>query len=601
MAALAISIAATLFLLGWVTLRCRFGFDFTDEGFYLNWISSPWNYHSSVSQFGFVYHPLYKLVGGDIVLLRQANVLILFALGWALCFVLLRSIFIQWDQIGTSPRAGVTGAALVAAAGSLSFFDLWLPTPSYNSLAFQSLMLVATGALLAGRNLSKSSLGGWILVGIGGGFAFLAKPTSAAMLGCMVAVYLAAAGKFRLRGLWISIVVAILFLVVAALAIDGSIVGFIRRMVDGFVLGNRLFGEYKFIDIFRWDRSYISADQKSNFIYLLVVAFLAAILVFLAKDLARFVAALIAIVTSALVLTTTVGPLVPKILYESFQPLQFSAVSFGVALAAMMLPARTYRWLSRNNIALIVFLAMLPYAYAFGTSNNYSDAAARAGLFWFLAGFAICAGLATANAPWQTLYPAAAVALVVSTGVLYAAMENPYRQTLPLRLQMSAVDIIPGKSRLFLPEETAAYIHELRRISAENGFRAGDPALDLTGDSPGSLYMMGARPLGVAWTLGGYPGSGDFLTTALDGQTCEAIAASWILAAPGRTGSFSPDILRRFGIEISTDYLDVGSTRLTRSFGPQHFEQRLLKPLRSPDVARLACESARRMRMGSTK
>jgi len=59
------------------------------------------------------------------------------------------------------------------------------------------------------------------LVGIGGGFALLAKPDDAAMLGCMVAFYLAAAGKFRLRGLSISAAVAVLFLVGAALAIDG--------------------------------------------------------------------------------------------------------------------------------------------------------------------------------------------------------------------------------------------------------------------------------------------------------------------------------------------------------------------------------------------
>src|ERR1700737_3121572 len=189
-AALAISIVASLFLLGLVMLRCRSGFDFTDEGFYLNWISNPWNFHSSVTQFGFVYHPLYRLVGGDIVLLRQANVVILFALGWALCFTLLRSIFIQWDSIDAALRAGAIGVALVTGAGTLSFFDVWLPTPSYNSLTLQSLMLASIGALLADRELSRSSSAGWILVGIGGSLAFLAKPTSAAALGCIAAAYL---------------------------------------------------------------------------------------------------------------------------------------------------------------------------------------------------------------------------------------------------------------------------------------------------------------------------------------------------------------------------------------------------------------------------
>jgi hypothetical protein len=597
--ALAISVAAGVLLLGWVMLRCRSGFDFTDEGFYLNWISNPWAYHSSVSQFGFVYHPLYKLVGGDIVLLRQANVLILFALGWALCVALLQSIFIQWDSIDTSLHAGAVGAALVAAAGSLSFFDLWLPTPGYNSLTLQSLMLAATGALLAGRELSKSSFAGWILVGIGGGFAFLAKPTSAVMLGCMMAVYLAAAGKFRLRGLSISIAVAVLFLAVAALAIDGSLFGFAQRMVDGMNMGSRLSSGHGLIGIFRWDGINLSLEQKSNFIRLLVAASIAASLGLLGNSLARFGTALIAIVISALVIATIAGLLSPEISYEPFQPVQFFAVSFGTALAAMMFWVRTYQRLSRNSLALIVFFAVLPYAYAFGTGQNYWAAAARAGFFWFLAGFVICAGFAAGNAAWHKLLPAASLALVVSTGVLYSAMEDPYRQTQPLRLQMSAVYISPGKSRLFLPEETAAYVRELHQLSAANGFRVGDPALDLTGVSPGSLYAMGARPLGVAWTPGGYPGSTDFLTTALDDEACEAIAASWILTEPGATDSFSPDILRRFGIDISADYVNVGSISSTRSFAPQHFEQRLLKPVRSPDVARLACENARQMRMNS--
>jgi hypothetical protein len=598
--ALAISAAASVLLLGWVMLRCRSGFDFTDEGSYLNWISNPWNYHASLSQYGFVYHPLYKLVGGDVVLLRQANVLILFALGWALCLALLRSIFVQWDSIGASQRAGAVGAALVAGAGSLTFFDLWLPTPSYNSLTLQSLMLAATGVLLAGRELSKPSFTGWMLVGIGGGFAFLAKPTSAAMLGFMVAIYLAAAGKFRLRGLSISVAVAILIIVVAALAIDGSLFGFVRRIVDGMDMGNRLLAGHSFNGIFRWDEITLSEEQKSNFIRLLTTAFAAASLGFLASGLARFAAALIVIVISAACITTIAGLLSPEISYEPFQPVQFSAVSFGIGSAAMMFPARTYQWLSRNTVALIVFFAALPSAYAFGTGANYWSAAARAGLFWFLAGFVVCPGFAAANAAWRQLLPGAAVALVVSTGVLYSAMENPYRQTQPLRLQMSAVDIIPGKSRLFLPEEAAAYVRELHQLSAANGFRAGDPALDLTGVSPGSLYAMGARPLGVAWTLGGYPGSRDFLIAALDGETCEAIAASWILTEPGANDSFSPEILRRFGIDMSTDYLDVGSIRSTRSFTPQQFEQRLLKPARSPEVARLACEDARRMKINSS-
>jgi hypothetical protein len=305
---------------------------------------------------------------------------------------------------------------------------------------------------------------------------------------------------------------------------------------------------------------------------------------------------LIVIAISVACGATAAELLSPEISYEPFQPIQFWAVSLGIALAAMMFPARVRQWLSRKTIALVAFFAILPYAYAFGTGNNYWSAAARAGLFWFLAGFVICAGAAAVNAGWRQLMSAAAVALVVPTVVLYAAMESPYRQIEPLRSQMSAVYVVPGKSRLFLPEEVAAYIRRLQQLSAANGFEAGDAVVDLTGVSPGALYVMGARSLGVAWASAGYPGSVAYLTTALDNEPCGAIAASWILTEPGATDSFSPEILRQFGIDISTDYQNVGSISSVRSFAPKLFEQRLLKPVRPLEAARQACENARRMK-----
>jgi hypothetical protein len=106
--------------------------------------------------------------------------------------------------------------------------------------------------------------------------------------------------------------------------------------------------------------------------------------------------------------------------------------------------------------------------------------------------------------------------------------------------------------------------------------------------------VLGARPLGAAWILAGYPGSKDFLTTALRQETCGAIGASWILTEPGSGDAFSPGLLEPFGIDLSRDYLDVGSIRSMRSFLPTTFEQHLLKPTRKPEVARQACEEARR-------
>ena len=65
------SLSLIIFLL--VFKYSNYGFDFTDEGYYLNWISNPFYYEASATQFGFIYHPLYLFVGEDLVLLRKTN------------------------------------------------------------------------------------------------------------------------------------------------------------------------------------------------------------------------------------------------------------------------------------------------------------------------------------------------------------------------------------------------------------------------------------------------------------------------------------------------------------------------------------------------
>ena len=76
----------------WLLWYCRYGMDFTDEGHYLHWISNPFIYPVSFTQFGFVYHPLYELLNGNIVALRQANILILFGLAWVLTNTFFKTI-----------------------------------------------------------------------------------------------------------------------------------------------------------------------------------------------------------------------------------------------------------------------------------------------------------------------------------------------------------------------------------------------------------------------------------------------------------------------------------------------------------------------------
>ena len=89
---------STTLILYWVFKFSAYGIDFTDEGYYLNWISNPFLYKSSLSQFGYIYYPLYNLVDGNIAWLRRVNFFITFVLACTLVYLVINNL-IKFDKI----------------------------------------------------------------------------------------------------------------------------------------------------------------------------------------------------------------------------------------------------------------------------------------------------------------------------------------------------------------------------------------------------------------------------------------------------------------------------------------------------------------------
>jgi hypothetical protein len=182
---LALSAATTLALVIWVLWFCGFGIDFRDEGFYLVWMTDPHRYDYSLTQFGFFYRPLFELVGRSIAGIRQGNLLITFALAWVLASRVL------WTCGFRAERGTRLTLAAALATASLAFLHIWLPTPSYNWLALQGLMVACTGLLLAAPDVERPPT--WlpsVWIGVGGWLTFLAKPPTAAGLALCALIYL---------------------------------------------------------------------------------------------------------------------------------------------------------------------------------------------------------------------------------------------------------------------------------------------------------------------------------------------------------------------------------------------------------------------------
>lgn len=267
---------ATLAFAGKLLALCDRGFDFTDEGFYLNMILRPGSLPVSVTQFGFVYHSLFEALGRQIALLRQANLAICFILSVAATLALLSRL--ARDKAGAPSiwSASAIGIAIVTAASSLltlSFINaMWLPTPSYNSLAFQALVVTSIGFCLADQNASRLSISGWLLIGVGGFLAAMGKPTTAALLGGLVFVGLCIDGRLLWRRLAVSAAVSSVLLLAAAWSIGGSISSFVRQLQAAAANAASMSNSHSADGIIRLDR--FDLDPTGWAVFAAIAAFL---------------------------------------------------------------------------------------------------------------------------------------------------------------------------------------------------------------------------------------------------------------------------------------------------------------------------------------
>lgn len=583
--------AATAGLLGWVLWACGRGFDFTDESFYLVWLHSPYAYSSSITQFGFLYRPLDWLLGGNVALLRQANVLLTFGLAW-----IAASLFLSWVTDGSVAKTSrlVTSAAF--AGSSLVFFQLWLPSPSYNSLTFQALLVSIIGLLKIDGSRARSNYTAWLIVALGGWLAFMAKPTSALALALLCALYLLCALKLSIRGVAVSLFGAAALLVVSAWVIDGSIQGFIHRIQSGMELGQALGGGHEFGQMLRIDPIVMPDALVNTILVGGTVAAIAALLVMSKIWFVQAVGALAALAGLGCAIAFAWAG-VPAPNFGIFQGMLILAAPMAglVVFAACGL---TWRWriLQPEKLAMVVVCALLPFAYTFGTNNNYWVGSAGAAYFWLLAGAGLWGLIKPREASSDSMLPMAVVGLVATAFLLQHAMSAPYRQLEPLRENDHLTVLGQGEgSSLLLSEADHRYIEQFRQAGARAGFHAGTPMIDLTGRSPGLLYAGGAHNVGQPWLIGGYPGSARFVSQSLDAVACDVLAKSWLLIEPASPRAIPQTLLARYGIDVSADYAPVGEiVRLVDDAHPDEARsQQVLKPTRDTAAATQACAAAR--------
>lgn len=584
-------VIGTLLLIIWLLKYSIYGIDFTDESFYLVWISNPLVYDVSVTQFGYIYYPIYCLLNGDIVALRQANLLITFGLAWALCSVFLASLAPELK----GKRVAMCVAAAGLATSSFILIDSRMITPSYNGLALQALLISAIGLVLAEKSIHRKSCIGWVLIGVGGWLAFMAKPSTAVVLAVGILIYLIFARKYSIRMLSLAVFSAAALLLVSALLIDGSVLRFVERLQLSIEFGSYLEGGHTLSQVLRVDSFQLFRFFNVAIFGVSIVLFVALWSMRLSSKNWSFVGLMVSFAFFCITAMVTIGQIQLDFNLGVFK----GFLIFGVVYAAVFyvlifgrIKALSTITVSHLAVAL-VFLAM-PYFYAFGTNSNYWQAGGSAAIFWLLAGLALLGPMLRESASWSFVLPLALATQAITATLLQSGFEQPYRQPQPLRLNTAILEIGPHKSQLVLSEAYSEYVASAVAIAQEAGFELNTPVIDLSGQSPGILYAFGAENIGQAWTIGGYPGSLRLAHAALARTSCWKIANAWILLEPEGPRSIPMELMAGLGADFPGGYGHVGSWQTAEGAGgyANRRTQELYKPF-DPQLTMSACQTLR--------
>lgn len=544
-------IVGAILTLYWILTYTHYGIDFTDEAFYLIWIANPFIYDYSLSQFGYIYHPLHVIFNGDIAALRKINILLTFGLTWGLVFFILRS------TIGQEKTKKIDSVCIAAGVStcSLIYFDYWLPTPSYNSLTLQALLITSIGLIQANKSTSIESIIGWLTIGLGGWLTFMAKPSSALLLAAVAITYLKASGKLSISMLPLAICTALALLWGSAILIDGSMAKFGERLLTGIEFAQYLGGGHTVSSIFRLDNLTVTKKLDSA----IFIIFLASLIgTWGALSYARigfFISCSISILFFSLTILISLETFQENFEVSQNQELVLWGVLFSALLTSIIYKrghalktSTPLQWSS-----LLLFCAM-PYVYAFGTTNNYWQIGGYVAIFWVIAGLTMLAPIAQKKGGWSFIAPMVLISQAVTAALLQTGFEQPYRQPQPLKLNTHTTMFGPYQSPLILSSDYQQYIADAKNISTSAGLTQDTPIIDLSGHSPGILYALAAKSIGQAWTIGGYPGSRKLAIASLHRTSCKQIARAWILQEPDGPRSIPTDTLSALGANFPQDY-----------------------------------------------
>jgi hypothetical protein len=522
---------------------CGAGIEFTDESYCLLYTANPRDYPNTPTMFGFLYRPFFSLFGESVWLLRSFSSLSLAA----------ASMLFFWLTVcRTSALSPVNSflLATVASSSSASFYTLWLPSPSYNSLNFLGLLVTASGMLLAvpaelnsGMRkrgpmtegfLSNGGKLGWILVGAGGWLCFIAKPPTALALAAIVLIWAVPAGGYSSGRLLLAIGSALGLCLLTALLTAGTPASFLSRYANALqdlkVTGTG--AEYGFFATLK--PSSIFQSGRPRVIPLATALLATGAILAMTSGLRRpFPGRLLKVV--ALVIFFLAIALdrrgIRHSLVQGWAPLPlFSGILAFMALNPRRRLAETFSSLKRPSPMSMtaIFLLTFPLIYGFGSNSPLPISSSSATAF--LVGAFLAHALARKGSVWLKIAISAVfLCQLMSLSGLASSWAAPFRQGGPLWEMPDRAPLAEGGPSLRLPRVPARLLAQLHVRARLSGLRAGTTVIDLTGVYPLAVYAVSGRSYSSPFLVAGYSWSDGFARAVLRRTSCEAVSSAWLI------------------------------------------------------------------------
>jgi hypothetical protein len=491
---------ATLTVLscGFLLLFVRSGLDFSDESFYIYFITRHESIAASITPFGYILRPIFEIVGSSIVTLRAFGVLALVFTGLTFGWGLKR----YYNDLG-QPEVG-QGLSVLVALCNLSYYALGILTPGYNLLILCGVQLIATGALIGSirshRGFALEFISG-ALVGFGGFISFFAKPTAAGL--CALAItplcllWLKQHDFSRsITRLAVALLVCVCLLYLSILA-GGGLSEFVTKTTNGLnylKLGN---SPSKLLT-----KTIVDLYYSAPFIWITMSILFTNILLWRRRATKREfsfeILALSLVVMDAVFLVWNVfhglSLWEPPFAFIYLPMLSLLAAVFNYRIVVVRTSLASLRW---RHVLVPCLLIAFPIVLSFGSAIPIF---VQSGIYVspMLIGFVLLFRIVDREKASDAIE--AGIALSVPMLLLWASM-TPFHQPNSVYRDDTSVDIMLTGDRLITSSSSANAIKIIQDTGRQNAVMASTPIVDLTGVGPGVTLLLNGRAPFYPWIL----------------------------------------------------------------------------------------------------